>query len=211
MSKLISFNSAVPFSSWLRNESPDLGSSLEINADGSLAYRVLFPLLKSHGDVVWILPSGASFVRFVNLIKQNGASLSDQFFFAAPDAGQVLLGLQQAIRNKASTIVLDMTDGFEGEQYQLLAALKRIAQSGLRVIVIRPLSGMCTPTAMQSRLAIAPHQQWLFDGHLFVTLKAQGIPVLKKMKVTELPAFAQPAKKARAFFSIAEREAIASA
>ena len=210
MSKTL-FKNSVSFSSWLHDESTELGSSLEIDADSSLAYRVLFPLLKSHRDVVWILPSGASFVRFVNLIRKNGSELADQFFFAAPDAGQVLLGLQQAIRNNAGTIVLDMTDGFAGEQYQLLAALRRIAQGGLRVIVIRPLSEMETPTAMQSRIAILPHQSWLFDGHLFVTLKARGIPVLRKLKVADLPDFTQPKKTVRSFFSIAEREALASA
>lgn len=210
MAAIFSLARAKKFSDWICEDASALDSSLEINADSLLAYRVLFPLLKSREDVVWILPSGTSFARFASLGKQSGADLTSHFFFMAQDAAQALLGLQQAIRNQAATIVLDMSDGFEGEQYQLLSALERIAQSGISVIAIRPLSEMRTPSAMRSRLAVAAHRDWLFSGHLFVTLKRHGIPLLRKTRVEALPVFEEHRSKARAFFSIAEREALAS-
>ncbi len=208
MSSVFSSSRTLSFANWLHQEGPELGSSLEINADSSLAYRVLFHLLKSREDIVWILPTGMSFARFVQLIRQTGADMSSQLFFAAQDAGQVLLGLQQAIQGNTGTIVLELSESYNGELYQLLGAMRRISQKGIRVIVIRPLEQMRSPTAMQSRLAIIPQKGWLSDRYLFVTLKDQGVPVLRKKTVGALPAYEPKAKPARAFFSIAEREAL---
>lgn len=184
MAAIFSLARAKKFSDWICEDASALDSSLEINADSLLAYRVLFPLLKSREDVVWILPSGTSFARFASLGKQSGADLTSHFFFMAQDAAQALLGLQQAIRNQAATIVLDMSDGFEGEQYQLLSALERIAQSGISVIAIRPFLRCGLPQPC------APGSPWRRTGTGF-----SAVTCSSHSKDTAFPCFTRPAWK----------------